>query len=75
MNKKNKKQQNKKFELKDAKEFVKKHSTTFWIVLTVFLMFYLKLAEEGLSGGKMAEEDFYDILGLSSSASIKDIKK
>ena len=38
-------------------------------------MIYLKIAEEGLSGGKMAEEDFYEILGLSSSSSIKDIKK
>ena len=47
------------------------------VSLVLFLMFYMKIAEERNSGryGKQSEEDLYGILNLSASANIKDIKK
>lgn len=46
-------------------------------MLMVIGLVYMKIAEEG-SGylrGKQVEENLYEVMGLSSSAKIKDIKK
>lgn len=51
--------------------------TTIIVGLTVFLMFYMKMAEEMSSElyGKQSDEDLYAVLELSSSATVKDIKR
>ena len=51
--------------------------TVLIVSLTVFIMFYMKVAEEMSSDlyGKQSDEDLYAILDLSSSATSKDIKK
>ena len=62
--------------LQKIKEFYKVWKTTGIVIMVVFLVFYLKIKEEGNSyiNGKQAEEDLYGILELGSSATIKQIK-
>ena len=62
--------------LQKIKNFYKEWKTTGIVFAVIFLVFYLKIKEEGNSyiHGKQSEEDLYGILDLSSSATIKQIK-
>lgn len=57
------------------KRFYKEYKVVLWISLCVFLAFYMKLAEEGGFTRNRSQDDLYDIMGLTSKATIKDIKK
>lgn len=61
--------------VEQGKEFYKKNKTGIWIGVCVFLAFYMKFAEEVGYSSNQSEDDLYGIMGLSSNASIKDIKK
>lgn len=51
--------------------------TTIIVGLTVFLVFYMKVAEERSSSlfGKQSDDDLYALLQLGSSATVRDVKK
>ena len=64
----------KKFNLKG---FYKKYKNHIWIALFVFLAIYMKIIEESgnYNQRNQVEEDLYEVMGVSSKATLKEIKK